>query len=86
MRYVLRKFKETYNVAGHGEFDVVLLPDAPCISLQSLSISRLAKQVLLDLEPVTATIIALDGSRGLAEINLGGTRVLWSTAVSKSLV
>lgn len=51
---------ETYNVVGNGEFNVVLLPDAPCIILQGLGISRLAEQVLLDLEPVTATIVALD--------------------------
>jgi hypothetical protein len=59
-RVVPRELHETYNVVGDGELDVVLLPDAPCVALQSLGVSRLAEQVLLDLEPVTATIVALD--------------------------
>ena len=56
----MRKLRKTYNVAGDGELDVVLLPDAPCVVLQGLGVSRLAEEVLLDLEPVTATIVALD--------------------------
>jgi hypothetical protein len=50
----------TYDVVGDGELDVVFLPDTPCVVLQSLGISRLAEQVLLNLEPFTATIVALD--------------------------
>jgi hypothetical protein len=34
---------ETYDVGGDGELDVVLLPDAPCVALQGLGISRLAE-------------------------------------------
>jgi len=57
---VPKKIHETYNVAGNGELDVVFLPDAPCVVLQGLGISGLAEEVLLDLEPVTTTIVALD--------------------------
>jgi hypothetical protein len=57
---VSRRLHETYDVGGDGELDVVFLPDAPCVALQSLGVSGLAEQVLLDLEPVTAAIVALD--------------------------
>lgn len=73
---MLRTVHKTYDVAGDGKLDVVLLPDAPRIVLQGLGIARLAEQVLLDLEPVTATVIALDRSRGFAKVNLSRSRVL----------
>jgi hypothetical protein len=81
------KMHETYNVVGNGELDVVLLPDTPRIVLQGLGIARLAEQVLLDLEPVTATVVALDRSGGLAKVDLSRSRVLRIEAiVSKSIL
>jgi hypothetical protein len=67
---------KTYNVVRDSELDVVLLPDAPCVGLQSLRVAGLAENVLLNLEPIATTIVALDRTRSLAQIDLSRTRVL----------
>lgn len=50
----------TYNIVRDSEFDVVLLPNAPCVGLEGLRVAGLAKDVLLNLEPRTTAIVTLD--------------------------
>lgn len=62
------------NVRGNSELDPVLVPGAPGIGLNVLA--GVADALLVDLEPVTVTLILVGSTRSLGHVHETRTRVL----------
>lgn len=69
------------SVLGDVELDDVLVPRAPSIAAKVLR--GVADACLVDLEPVTVTLVGLSGAGSLGEVGQAGTGVLHGSADSE---